>query len=74
MNKSLLFVLTLAMLAAPTLFGSGQKPAEASKEPIKLTGMVRDYSMKWEAAVDLGGKGLSAEAPQRHRRARGPAV
>jgi multiple sugar transport system substrate-binding protein len=48
MNKSLLFALAFVMLAGPTVFGSGQRTMEASKEPITLTGMVRDYSMKFE--------------------------
>jgi len=63
MNKSLLFVLAVAMLAAPTLFGSGQKPAEVTREPITLTGMVRDYSMKFEQPWTSAAKALQQKYP-----------
>jgi multiple sugar transport system substrate-binding protein len=63
MSKSLVFVLALTLLAAPVLFGAGQKPAEASKEPIKLTGMVRDYSMKWEEPWTSAAKAFQQKHP-----------
>ncbi len=63
MNKSLLFVVVLALLGTAALFGSGQRPAETSKEPITITGMVRDYSMKFDAPWTTAAAALQKKYP-----------